>query len=61
MLNRGGAANPDVLYLERAGGGKLVVKDYAARSAWVRALLAPVLIRNELRMLDRAARTARGI
>ena len=55
MLNCGGIANPDVLLLERGDGERLVVKDYAARPGWVRALLAPWLVRRELRLLERAA------
>jgi hypothetical protein len=55
LLNRGGTANPDVLLLERADGERVVIKDYAARSAWVRHLLAPWLVRRELRLLERAA------
>src|SRR5262245_55054068 len=53
LLNRGGIANPDVLLLERADGARVVVKDYAPRSAWVRVLLAPVLVRREWRLLER--------
>ena len=54
MLNRGGFSNPDVLYVELPDGKPLIVKDYAERSAWVRKLIAPLLIGNELRMLKRA-------
>jgi len=43
-----------VLLIEREGGERLVVKDYAARPGWVRALLAPWLVSRELRLLERA-------
>jgi hypothetical protein len=42
-----------VLLLERADGSRVVVKDYAPRPAWVRALLAPLLVRRELGLLER--------
>jgi hypothetical protein len=48
VLNRGGWSNPDVL-LVRHEGGLLVVKDFAARSAWVRFVLAPWLSAREER------------
>jgi len=53
-LNRGGLANADVLLVHAEGHGPLIVKDYAQRSAPVRALLAPWLVRHELAMLQRA-------
>jgi len=55
VLNLGGHANPDVLLVHRDGAAPLVVKDWSRRSAWVRALLAPLLARHELAMLERAA------
>jgi hypothetical protein len=58
LLNRGGIANPDVLLIERPGGERLVVKDYAPRPSWVRVLLAPWLVRRELRLLELAAGVA---
>lgn len=53
ILNLGGFANPDVLLVRRAGVA-LVVKDWSRRSAWVRALIAPLLARHEAAMLARA-------
>jgi predicted Ser/Thr protein kinase len=47
-ISRGGFANPDVFVLEHAGA-KLVVKDFAARSALVRATLARWIVRREQR------------
>lgn len=44
-----------MLLLERTDGERLVVKDYAPRPGWVRALLAPWLVRRELGLLARAA------
>ena len=55
VLNLGGLANPDVLLVHRAGEPPVVVKDWSRRSAWVRALVAPLLARHELAMLERAA------
>lgn len=52
MLNLGGFANPDVLYVPCADGAR-VVKDYARRSALVQRLVAPVLVRHETAMLAR--------
>ena len=54
MLNRGGFANADVLWVER-GGRSLIVKDWSRRAPWVRLLLAPLLVRHELAMLGRAS------
>jgi hypothetical protein len=48
VLSRGGAGNADVL-LVRDGQDLAVVKDFAARGRWVRAWLAPWLVRRELR------------
>ncbi len=53
LLNRGGAANADVL-LVRTPRGAVIVKDYAQRNVGVRALLAPLLVRHEITMLRRA-------
>jgi hypothetical protein len=47
-ISRGGFANPDVFVLEHAGA-KLVVKDFAPRSALVRATLARWIVRREQR------------
>lgn len=55
LLNRGGRLNPDVLLVRDEAGVPRVVKDYAPRSAPVRTLLAPGLIRRELRLLQRVA------
>jgi pimeloyl-ACP methyl ester carboxylesterase len=55
VLNLGGRANPDVLLVHRPGAAPVVVKDWSRRSAWVRALVAPLLARHELAMLERAA------
>lgn len=51
ILNRGGFANADVL-LAFKDRGAVVVKDYSRRSAIVRHLLAPLLLRHELAMLE---------
>ena len=53
MLNVGGLTNPDVLLIRRDGQAPLVVKDWSRRGALVRALLAPLLVRHELAMLER--------
>ncbi len=53
VLNRGGPANADVLYLERVGQPPLIVKDWGRRSAFVRRWLAPRLIAHELAALER--------
>ncbi|NRA03220.1 MAG: alpha/beta hydrolase [Myxococcales bacterium] len=53
VLNRGGVANADVLLIQRPGMPGAVVKDYGERSAAVRALLAPLLVRRELALLRR--------
>ena len=55
VLNVGGPVNPDVLLVRREGAPPLVVKDWSRRSALVRALVAPLLVRHELAMLERAA------
>jgi len=55
VLNLGGLANPDVLRVRRDGAPPLVVKDWSRRSAFVRALVAPLLVRHELAMLERVA------
>ncbi len=47
-ISVGGFANPDVFLVERAGV-RLVVKDFAPRSALVRATLARFLARREQR------------
>lgn len=48
VLNRGGWGNPDVLLVQHAGE-RLVVKDWAGRSRFVRRWLAPWLCARELR------------
>jgi hypothetical protein len=48
VLSRGGWGNPDVL-LVRSAEGLAVVKDFAVRSGWVRAWIAPWLVRREMR------------
>jgi len=55
VLHEGGTGNPDVLLVEgeRPGAPPLVIKDYAPRSAWVRRLLAPALLRREARAYRR--------
>jgi serine/threonine protein kinase len=47
VLNRGGWSNPDVL-LVRHAGERVVVKDWAGRSSFVRRWLAPWLCAREL-------------
>ena len=47
-ISAGGFANPDVFVLEHAGA-KLVVKDFAPRSALVRATVARWIVRREQR------------
>lgn len=54
-INRGGFANPDVLLLEHAGA-LLVVKDFAPRSALVRATLGRLIARREQRAWGALAR-----
>ena len=54
VLNRGGFANADVLWVER-DGRRRVVKDWSRRAPWVRLLLAPLLVRHEEAMLERAS------
>jgi hypothetical protein len=44
-----------VLLVRRPGAPPVVVKDWSRRSAWVRALVAPFLVRHELAMLARAS------
>jgi serine/threonine protein kinase len=51
VLHRGGWGNPDVL-LVRHTGGRVVVKDYAPRSRWVRATLGRWLVAREARAYD---------
>jgi len=46
VLSRGGFANPDVLLWESAGG-RAIVKDFAPRSALVRATLGRWIARRE--------------
>lgn len=46
VLNRGGWGNPDVLLVE-TGSTRVVVKDFAPRSRWVRRFLAPRLLARE--------------
>lgn len=53
VLNLGGLANPDVYVIELRGQ-RVVIKDYARRSGWVRLLIAPLLVRRELALLERA-------
>jgi hypothetical protein len=48
VLNRGNRRNPDVLLAEH-GGERLVVKDFAPRGPWVRALLGPWIAAREAR------------
>ena len=50
VLKRGSGFDPDVL-LVRGESGVTVVKDFAPRSRWVRALLAPQAISREVRAL----------
>lgn len=54
VLNRGGFANADVLWIDQ-GGRSLIVKDWGQRTRWVRLLLAPLLVRHEAAMLERAS------
>ena len=44
-----------MLLVARPGSPPLVVKDFSRRSALVRALVAPLLVRHELAMLERVA------
>jgi hypothetical protein len=44
-----------VLLVRGHGGPPVVVKDWSRRNPWVRALIAPFLVRHELAMLARAA------
>jgi hypothetical protein len=53
VLNQGGPANADVLYVERPGAQPLIVKDWGRRSRFVRRWLAPRLIAHELAALER--------
>lgn len=53
VLNQGGPANADVLYVERAGAPPSIVKDWGRRSRFVRRWLAPRLISHELAALER--------
>ncbi|MBW2230966.1 MAG: hypothetical protein JRG92_09395 [Deltaproteobacteria bacterium] len=46
VLHRGGWGNPDVLLVHHAGR-RVVVKDYAPRSAWVRSTIGRWLIARE--------------
>jgi len=48
VLNRGRFANPDVLLVD-AARGLMVVKDFAPRSWWIRALWARFSLARELR------------
>jgi len=50
VLSHGGSRNPDVLLVE-AGPALVVVKDFAPRSALVRATLGPLINRREIRAL----------
>jgi predicted Ser/Thr protein kinase len=47
VLHRGGWGNPDVLLVECRDGRLVVVKDYAARSRWVRSGLGARLLARE--------------
>lgn len=60
VLNRGGFGNPDVLLVLGDGDGAppVVVKDFAPRSAPVRRMLAPLLLRREARAYRRLAGVA---
>jgi hypothetical protein len=50
LLSRGRSRNPDVMLVPGAGARPpLVVKDFAPRGAWVRAILGPVIARREVR------------
>jgi pimeloyl-ACP methyl ester carboxylesterase len=58
LLNRGGLANPDVLWVppRSQGGEPCIVKDYATGRAWpLRRLLSRALARRELAQLERVA------
>jgi len=55
VLNLGGAVNPDVLLAYDRNGAPVVVKDYAARPAWVRYALARWLVERELGLLRSVA------
>lgn len=46
--------NPDVLRLNHPVAGRVVVKDFSHRRAWVRRILVPWLIRHEELMLQLA-------
>jgi hypothetical protein len=48
LLNRGNRRNPDVMLAAHAGE-RLVVKDFAPRGPWVRALLGPWIAAREAR------------
>jgi predicted Ser/Thr protein kinase len=48
VLNRGNLGNPDVLLVEE-GGCRVVVKDFAPRTAWVRATLGRWITAREVR------------
>ncbi|MBY0398886.1 hypothetical protein K2X89_01225 [Myxococcota bacterium] len=52
VLSRGGWGNPDVLLVD-AEAGLVVVKDFSARSAFVRTWLGPWLLRREVRAYAR--------
>jgi RIO-like serine/threonine protein kinase len=54
VLNRGNRRNPDVLLVE-AGGRRVVVKDFAPRSAWVRATLGRWITAREVGAYRRLA------
>jgi hypothetical protein len=54
VLHRGRARNPDVLLVD-APSGPLVVKDFAPRGRWVRALLGRFLTAHEVRAYARLA------
>jgi hypothetical protein len=48
VLNRGNARNPDVVLVDD-GGRRVVVKDFAPRSAWVRATIGRWITSREIR------------
>lgn len=50
VLNRGNRRNPDVLLLE-VEGRRIVVKDFAPRSFWVRATIGRWITAREIRAL----------
>ncbi len=54
LLNRGGRRNPDVYRIDR-DGEPLVVKDFAPRSALVRATIGRLVTRREARAWHRLA------